>query len=229
MKKRIEIIIISLVFPLLGMAQTRDRIVFDPTLNATIIAETGLEVATQEKIHEKQEEIADYKATIVALQASILNIETKTYNCLAQASSLINTVEYTISIGRDIDYIRQNLRDCMQIVVDEPYLLATTYEIDTLIITRIEDLASYVRNIAFVYDGDSERPRNLLNPAERMEIFYHVSNEIKIIRGYTNYMKYHLQTAKKQTVFQNLCPKTYEITRTCERMANNIINNFHLE
>lgn len=245
MKKKIiyTIMILSLLSPLIISAQNRDGVlVLDPSLQATIEILGEKEVQTQQDIHEDQERTADFQATIAVMQNKVKRIEEKTYKYLSTASSLIETARYIVDMRNDISKTFDYLDEAVQIVADEPYLLLTTVEIDTLIYRRITELLEYVTNIAFVWDfgdGDShegatiistntDAPKNLLNNAERMEIVYHVSNELKIIRGYANYLKYHLQTAKKQTLFQNLCPYTYQMIRNCEGVANNIINTFSL-
>ena len=235
MKKEIAIIIISLMFPLFGISQTRDLIVTDPALTAAVAGGTAAEITIQEKIHDSQEKIVDLEATIATCQEVVRNIEQKTYKYLSTASDLIVASRYIIGMESDIENSITNLSDCLDIVADEPYLALLTVNTDTLIKSRMVDLLAYVTNIAFVYDEDqgsvggaNSHPKNLLNNAERMEFVYHVSNELKIIRGYTGYLKYLLQTAKKQTVFQNLCPRTYQVIRNCEYTYDNILRTFHL-
>lgn len=235
MKKQL-IIIFSLMFPLLGIAQTRDLIVVDPELTAAVASATGAEVAVQANIHENQEKIVDLQTTIATCQTIVSNIEQKTYKYLSTASEIINTVNYILVMKNDIEKSIENLQECVDIVADEPYLILATLKIDTLINSRIEDLFAYVTNVAFVWDNDqgtigggNNQPKNLMNNAERMEFVYHVGNELKIIRGYTGYLKSHLKIAKKQSVFRNLCPKTYTIVRQCENTCNGIIRNFNLE
>lgn len=221
------------MFPLLGLSQNRDLIVYDPTLNGTIMAQTSAEVATQRDIHEKEDQIKGLQTSIAGFQATLKDIEQKTFKYLSVASDVIVAARYIADMRTDILKTWEDLQECTRIVADEPYLLLVTVEVDGALTQRITELFEYVTNIAFVYDGEgsgsgTNQPKNLLNNAERMEIVYHVSNELKIIRGYTNYLKYHLQTAKKQSVFQNLCPYTYQVVRNCESAANNIINNFSL-
>lgn len=215
------------------MTQTRDRFVHDPDLKATILVQTAAEVAVQGDIHNKEEKIVDLQATIASCQAIVTDIEQKTYKYLSTASDLISVLHYISTMAYDIQKSKDNISDCLSIVADEPYLAIITMKIDTLITSRALDLYAYITNVAFVYDGEhtgtAGQPKNLINNAERMEFVYHVSNELKIIRGYTAYLKSYLQLAKKQTVFQNLCPQTYTVVRQCEYAANRILNNFHLE
>lgn len=231
MNKQTYIIIFSLMLSLQGISQTRDRIVYDPTLNATIITETALEVEIQGEIHTQEEKIVDLQRTIASCQAIVTEIENKTYKYLSTASDIISVAYYIRGMTTDIQKSKDNIVDCINIVADEPYLAIITMKIDTLITSRIADLFAYVTDIAFVYDSDysgGERPKNLLNNAERMEFVYHVSNELKVIRGYTAYLKSYLQIAKKQTVFQNLCPQTYTVVRNCQFYYDRILHNFNL-
>ena len=235
MKKQL-IIIFSLTFPLLGIAQTRDLIVTDPALTAAVAGGITTEVAIQTNIHESQDKIIDLQTTIATCQSVVKNIEQKTYKYLSTASEILVAARYIADMRADIDKSFENLRECVNLVSDEPYLVLITIETDNVITSRVTDLLAYITNVVFVYDNDQgtigsggNPPKNLMNNAERLEFVYHISNELKIIKGYTAYLKFHLETAKKQTVFQNLCPKTYEIVRQCEFTCNNIIRNFNLE
>ena len=234
MKKHIAITIISLLLPLLGISQTRDLIVTDPALTAAISGGIALEVTEQQQIHEQQEKIVDLQSSIAACQTIVKKIEEKTYKYLSTASDIIVAANYIVGMTKDIEKSYENLSECLDLVADEPYLVLLTIETDTLIKSRIIDLFAYVTNVAFVYDdgqapiGGNGHPKNLMNNAERMEFVYHVSNELKVIRGYTAYLKSHLKVAKKQTVFRNLCPKTYQVVRNCEYTYNSILRDFHL-
>lgn len=209
-------------------------VVTDPVLTTTILGATAGEIATQQAIHEDQETTATFQAEIAAMQATIKRIEQKTYDYLSTASNIITVARYVAQMRDDIEESIHNLDEARRIVEDEPYLLLVTYSLDTVIYNHAIELLEYVTQIAFVWDNDgsgsnnNDRPKNLLNNAERMEIVYNVSKELKIIKGYTNYMKYKLKAAKKQTVFQNLCPYTYEVVRTCQAEANYILQHFNL-
>lgn len=235
MKKQL-IIIFSLMFPLLGISQTRDLVVTDPALTAVVSGGITSEVNVQTTIHEYQEKIVDLQTSIAACQGVVKNIEQKTYKYLSTASDIIVAANYIVGMEKDIEKSKENLQECIDIIADEPYLVLVTLEVDTLIGARLIDLFAYITNVAFVWDNDqgtigggNNQPKNLMNNAERMEFVYHVSNELKVIRGYTAYLKSHLKVAKKQSVFRNLCPKTYIIVRQCENTCNSIIRSFNLE
>lgn len=238
MKKHI-IILFALLSTIIAYSQNKNEravtgIVSDPGLTAVVTSATVGEIETQRLIHEDQEKTATFQAEIAAMQTTIKRIEQKTYEYLSTASSIISVIRHITEMRDDIEAIGQNLDEARRIVQDEPYLLLTTFSIDTVVYNHIIELFEYVTNIAFVWDNDgsghsnNDRPKNLLNNAERMEIVYNISKELKIIRGYTNYLKYHLKAAKKQTVFQNLCPYTYQVIRNCQTEANYILQHFNL-
>ena len=159
-------------------------------------------------------------------------------NYLSRVNDVLNTVSWVQGLVNDIRATKDYLVEGVEIIQEEPYLVLMTYNVMSDMVERTAQLLSYVTNIAFVWDQDANgnntsgsdpnHPKNLLNNAERMEIFTHVSNEIQVIKGEAFYLKSMLKVAKKNSVFQNLCPREYQIIRNCQRTADRIINEFNL-
>lgn len=244
MKKKYFIVLLSMFFiiPYWSYAQekgkNRDFFVMDPTLIGTIGAATASEVAVLNNIENKEEEIQNLQAGIAALQGQINSIEQKTMKYLSRANDVLNTITWVQGLVSDIRATKDYLVEGIEVIQEEPYLVLMTYNVMSDMVERTTQLLSYVTNIAFVWDQDANgnstngstpgQPKNLLNNAERLEIFTHVSNEIQVIKGEAFYLKSMLKVAKKNSVFQNLCPREYQIVRNCQRTADRIIHDFSL-
>lgn len=202
--------------------------VWDPLLNAEIIIEKEMDERQFNNIIENEEKIAGHQISIIALQIEMNTIQNKMYKCLKNTNDLLNVGHQLENLIFVSTKITERMAEIARIVHDHPQLLLFVTETEERLIDRIADLIFYVRDIAFVWDDDNDQPKNLLNNAERMEIYNYVYNELRAIRATTDVLKRQLLAAKKRSAFENLCPRTYQVYRNCEATKNDILEHFQL-
>lgn len=202
--------------------------VIDPALTLAVIEERIMDESKYEEIIDAQNKINEAQNKIATLQVSINNIQSKTYKYLKNANEIINAVNQLATLRKIIQGINTRFLEVVEVVEEDPYLLLFASETEEIIIDRCNELFLYVKDIAFVWDDDNPQPKNLLNNAERMEIYKFVYDELVLIRADLAILKRNLLAAKKRSLFENLCPQTYRLVRNCEGVKNQIINEFHL-
>ena len=172
----------------------------------------GTIAATQQLIKEETQQIETLKM--------------KVYNSLAQVNNLVSDIRSITYIYQDLNYTLQYIEDCYHIISEHPEYLLVTTQTEAAIVNRMEQLEKYL-----IFSLTSSTI-NLMNSKERLEFISKVSTEMRIIKGYANYLKYELQLAVKNGFWRSMFPNLfvwesriqYNI-RTCE----NIITNFRLE
>lgn len=202
--------------------------VWDPLLNAAVIDERLMDERQFSNIIENEEKIAEHQISIIALQVEMNTIQNKMYKYLKNTNDLLNVPHQIENLLFVSTKIVERMGEIARIVHDHPQLLLFVTETEERLIERIADLIYYVRDIAFVWDDDNDQPKNLLNNAERMEIYNYVYNELRAIRATTDVLKRQLLAAKKRSAFENLCPRTYQVYRNCEATKNDILEHFQL-
>lgn len=172
----------------------------------------GYIAATQELIKNEAQEIARIRGQI--------------YNSLAQVNQIIMDIRSVVAIAQDVEYTYQYLHDCDSITLEHPELLLISMETKVALVNRMEQLGKYL--VLSLTGGEM----NLMNNKDRLVFISRVSSEMRMIKGYSNYLRFELQLAVKNGFWRSLFPGLFAWESRLEYnlgVYQNIISNFHLE
>lgn len=220
MKKIILLIAISAI-SFKSMAQVAGPVV-DAALAASIAGAAASDRIAYNNITEEEKKTNESLATVMVLQANMLEIQKKTIKYMSTLQSELKNlysleliIQATIQTGKNLD-------EAAEIAADDPKLLMVVSETMVKFGEEVLELREYIEKIV-KKDGET----NLMSNADRISVINHVKQKIYKLRGISSQLIYRMKAAKRYGLFRFLCPREFYYVRHSEALVNKIINNFH--
>lgn len=181
---------------------------------------------------ENFELMREHEGNIVATQTLVKNeaqeiarIRGEIYSSLSRVSNLIMDIRSVVAIAEDTQKTFEYIADCERITYEHPQLAIIAMETKVAIYNRISQLNLYLTTA--LTGGEM----NLMNNADRIKFISRVSTDMRVLKGYTFYLRSQLELAIENGFWRSLFPGLFvweDLMEYKVRTSARIISEFNL-